>query len=199
MMMWLGKRQPKAREPAIHIRVRIDRQRRRRRRPNPVDVPVQSTESTIVIPTDMMFAAWRQLFPAERMMAMGGRRSESGLTITSIADVTEAHPSVAHVRACPERLTKYLVDLEKTGAHLALWMHSHPGEGLWSTFPSSIDQNQDRELRRHYSDRLIGVIVVRDGWLRLWGGAVASGSIKVNWQGTGIEASGDSYVFRLQS
>ena len=183
----------------IQIRLLIeDRRLRHRVRRRPA-VPTEVREHTrIVVPTDMMFAAWRQLFPAERMAVFGGRRTPSGVTVTSVSDVTEAHPSVAHVRACPKRMTSCLMDLERTGAHLAIWMHSHPGEGLWSTCPSSIDRNQDCELRRDYAERLIGIIAVRDGLLRVWGQAVDRQVVSVQWEGEGVQPTGDPHVFRLQ-
>ena len=33
--------------------------------------------------TDLMFAAFRQLFPAERMVVCGGYKSEAGVRVTS--------------------------------------------------------------------------------------------------------------------
>src|SRR5688500_9427691 len=115
-MAWLRRKHSDVCRPEVHVQVHIDAGRSgpRRRRAKPA-IP---DESSIVIPTDLMFAAWRQLFPAERMVVFGGRKSGSGLTITSVADVTEPHPSVAHVRASPERMTNCLVDFERTGAHL---------------------------------------------------------------------------------
>ena len=95
-------------------------------------------------------------------------------------------------------MTNCLIDFERTGAHLAVWAHSHPGEGLWSTHPSEIDRKQDQDLRRHYSERLIGMIVVRDGWLRIWGEALETPGLEVLWNGQGIDATGDPHVFRLR-
>jgi proteasome lid subunit RPN8/RPN11 len=159
---------------------------------------VERDEHRIVIPTDLMFAAWRQLFPAERMFIFGARQTKRGIRATSLADVTEPRPSVVHVRACPEKMATTLIDLERTGAHFGVWVHSHPGEGSRATFPSVIDLNQEKDLRRHYSDRLIGIIAVRDGWLRVWGEAIKSDRVRVHWSGRGIEAhSGEAHVYRL--
>lgn len=153
----------------------------------------------IIIPTDLMFTAWRQLFPAERMIVFGGRKTPHGIRITSASDVSEAKPSAVHVRACQEKIAKALVDFECTGAHLAIWMHSHPGDGPNATHPSGIDLNQDRELRQHYSERLVSIIAVRDGWLRLWGPAVEKSLVKICWRGQGIEPGpGERHVYRLK-
>ena len=155
-------------------------------------------DQAVFIPTDLMVTAWRQLFPAERMIVFGGRTTRRGVRITSASDVTEAKPSAVHVYACPERMTRTLVDFEHTGAHLAIWMHSHPGEGPGSTYPSVTDLNQEKELRRHYSERLVNIIAVRDGWLRLWGPAVENDAVKVQWMGDGIESQpGDVHVYRV--
>lgn len=152
----------------------------------------------VVIPTDLMFAAWRQVFPAERMVVFGGRHTRVGVRITSVADVTEAKPSAVHVRADSVRMTNSLIDFERTGAHLAVWMHSHPGQGPACTHPSDIDVKQERDLRRHYSDRLVNIIVVRDGHLRVWGQAIDEVTVVVRWQGAGITRhSGEHNVYKL--
>src|SRR5258708_19517799 len=55
----------------------------------------------IIIPTDLMFAAWRQLFPAERMLAFGARQTNRGIRVTSLSDGTEPRPPFSHFLACP--------------------------------------------------------------------------------------------------
>jgi hypothetical protein len=152
----------------------------------------------VTIPTDLFVTAWRQLFPAERMLVFGGRRTVEGINITSVVDVTEAEPSTVHVKSCPVKLSRTLIDFERTGAHLAVWMHSHPGEGVMSTHPSSIDTKQDADLRKHYSDGLLNIIAVRDGCLRLWGEALENGLVSVRWDGKGVEpCERQANVYRL--
>lgn len=151
----------------------------------------------VLIPTDLMFTAFRHLFPAERMVVFGGHKVARGIRVTSFVDVTEPTPSVAHVRACPQKLAQALIDLERTGAHLALWLHSHPGTGVSATHPSGIDLNQERQLREHYSPCLLGAIAVADGYLRLWGQAVER-NLELKWRGTGIQpVSGEPHAYRL--
>jgi proteasome lid subunit RPN8/RPN11 len=152
----------------------------------------------IVLPTDLMFSAFRQLFPAERMLIMGGRQTRRGIRITSVADVSEPNPSAVHVRADKFRLNTALVDLSRTGAHFAVWVHSHPGLGPGATHPSDIDIPQEQDLRRHYSGHLLGLIVVRDGVVRAWGQAIDEDGIAITWRGSGIAPyPGERHVYQL--
>jgi len=153
----------------------------------------------VVIPTDLLLSAFRQLFPAERMVIMGGRACRQSIKATSVIDVTEARPSISHVRADRLKLSTALVDLSRSGAHLAIWMHSHPGIGPSATFPSVIDVRQEEDLRRHYSNRLVCLIAVRDGFVRVWGEAIDGGSVVVRWQGQGITSHpGEPHVYQLE-
>ena len=157
-----------------------------------------ASERTITIPTELIVAALRQLFPAERMVILGGRQTHKGVRVTTVTDITEAQPTTVHVRACPRRLTQTLVDYERTGAHFAVWMHSHPGKGPCATYPSSTDLNQEADLRQHYSKKLLCVIAVADGWFRVWGEAISRDLIAVRWLGDGIEFHPkDPHVFRI--
>lgn len=158
-----------------------------------------SVKPEVLFPTDLLFSAWRQVFPAERMLVLGGRRTKRRVQVTSVSDVSEARPSRVHVRADPGKLVTTLVDLERTGAHLAVWMHSHPGSGPTATHPSDIDLRQEDDLRRHYSQDLICIIAVADGYFRLWGKAVEAGTVSIRWQGEGItQDPGEPHVYRLQ-
>ena len=164
--------------------------------PGPKSPGLQSP--VVVIPTDLLVTAWRQLFPAERMLVFGGRRTAEGVRVTSVADVTEPQPTLVHVRACSAKLSRALIDFERTGAHFAVWVHSHPGEGANATHPSSIDTTQDAALRRHYSPQLVNIIAVRDGCFRLWGAPLENGILTVQWDGRGVERSeGAPHVYRL--
>lgn len=167
----------------------IQPRRRRNKRTSPMPV---------VIPTELLFAAFRQLFPAERMLIMGGRARHNSVIATNLVDVTEPMPSIVHVRADRRKLGTGLLDLSRSGAHLAVWVHSHPGLGARATHPSGIDLAQEEELRRHYSEHLICLIVVHDGHVRAWGRAVDAGSAVLRWQGRGVVACrGERNVYRL--
>lgn len=87
---------------------------------------------------------------------------------------------------------------ERAGVQVAGWLHSHPGSGPGATMPSHIDRRQYAEWRRHYGDRLVGIIVVADGHVRLWGDAVESGHLRVELVGTGVhQLQEDHHVYRL--
>jgi len=190
-MTWLPHRRPECDVTIINLWPSEARPRRALTETPPA-------HGRVVIPTDLMFAAWRQLFPAERMLVFGGRTTRKGVRVSNLSDVTEPAPSAAHVRACPAKLATALMDLDRAGAHLAVWVHSHPGEGARATHPSATDLHQDRDLRRDYSARLVGIIVVRDGWLRLFGEAVDRRDSRVVWLGSGIEeVRGERHVYRL--
>jgi len=177
----------------IHVAVHVGKPSKKRTRPTE-----QQNPDRLIVPTDLLLSGWRQLFPAERMVVFGGQSTRKGVRLTSMTDVTEAHPSMVHVNACPARFGQAVIDFERTGAHLALWMHSHPGEGTQATNPSSIDIDQERSLRQHYSDRLVSLITVKDGYLRIWGEPINKGLVHVHWLGQGVEATKEPNVYRLR-
>ena len=153
--------------------------------------------ASVAIPTDLMFAAFRQLFPAERMVVFGGRRTDERVVLTSFVDVTERRSSPVHVRACPQKLGQALLDFERCGAHLALWLHSHPGVGTLATYPSDIDRHQEERLRAHYSAHLLCAIAVADGHLRFWRHA-AGASTAFTWEGSGVKSCPHNHeVYKL--
>jgi hypothetical protein len=63
--------------------------------------------------------------------------------------------------------------------------------------PSQIDQQQYADWTRHYGE-LIGIILVADGHLRLWGRAVESGDVRVEIVGAGVHRVLEhQHVYRL--
>lgn len=192
MKKWFGRKSAPAVNVSVTVTVSPSRPRRSKGRLSETSPP------RIIIPTDLLMAAWRQLFPAERMVVFGGRAEGNDVLVTSYVDVTEANPSAVHVNACPKRLAQALIDFERTGAHLSLWMHSHPGEGPQATHPSRIDRDQEESLRHHYSQRLVSLIAVRDGYVRVWGKAPAQGVVAVQFNGAGLQTDpGEQLVYRL--
>ena len=151
---------------------------------------------TILIHTELLYQGYGMLFPAERMMVAAGRTADETSTLTALFDVTgNAHS--ANVRADADRLARALIAMEATDSFLLGWIHSHPGNGAGATIPSSIDRRQQKDWIRDYSQNLLGIIMVEDGYFRLWGSAVEEGKVQVVLSGGGIQESEEENVWRL--
>jgi proteasome lid subunit RPN8/RPN11 len=152
----------------------------------------------VSISTDLLAAAWRSLFPAERMAFIAGRRVGGTCQATSLRDVTGSIRSSGYVKACPGLLHESLLDWQATGAHVLAWIHSHPGRGIRATHPSDIDRRQDADLRQAFGAGLVGIICTEDGWLRVWGASVASMSDSSElFEGSGLQISEVRHVYKL--
>lgn len=161
-------------------------------------VPGVPPHRELIVPTDLLFCAWRDLFPAERMMFVGGRTAGGRMVASSAWDVTGSVRSAVHVKASPERLGRSLLDVEASGARLVAWLHSHPGTGPRATLPSVIDRNQDEDLRRDFGEGMVGFIATRDGYVRAWGRAIEQRVIRMAFQGVGVEpVAEEPNVYRL--
>jgi len=165
-------------------------------RPEPVPVPATDASRRIVIPAELLYQAHQSLFPAERMLVAAARTSEGVRTLTAVFDVTGKAQS-AHVQADPEKLARALIAMGSTDSYLLAWLHSHPGRGPSATVPSSIDQAQQQDWIRDYSPDLLGLILVEDGYVRLWGQAVDENRIEVTIRGTGIKETEERHVYRM--
>jgi hypothetical protein len=148
--------------------------------------------------TDLLYQAFMALFPAERMLIASGRRTGTKVSLTAMFDVTGAS-SLGHVSADPAALGRSLMAMENTGSYMAAWLHSHPGSGIASTFPSHIDFDQHQDWIKDYSSNLISVIFVQDGWMRLWGTAVEQKQVHIVFHGEGLikMEDNDGYIYRL--
>jgi proteasome lid subunit RPN8/RPN11 len=152
---------------------------------------------TICIPSELLLQAVDTLMPAERMGVLGGRQVGDRFILSTLSDVT-GRGHIAHVTADPRKLANALLMMERAGARLAAWIHSHPGRGPSATMPSAIDRDQYADWVRHYSETLVGIIVVRDGFIRFWGDAVESGRSRVEVLGGDVRGAGEGRnVFRL--
>lgn len=158
----------------------------------------QARQSTVILPSEVLFQAVHDLFPAERMGVMPVRRLLGCSVVGGLCDITGVGQRV-HVRADPSRLAAALIAFERSGAGLGVWIHSHPGLGPGATTPSGIDRSQYADWVRDYDSRLIGIIVVEDGFIRLWGKAVESGQVRVEVLGDGIKrVKGYEHVYKLE-
>lgn len=151
----------------------------------------------VQVSTDLLFEAHSRLFPAERMLVAGGRRSGSEIVLTSLWDVTGEANSV-HVAAEPRKLGDAVMAFQRTGCFLAGWFHSHPGEGPSSVGPSNIDLRNLTELRDVYSSNLAAVILSRDGYVRTFDSDERH--VAVDFRGRGLSAlEGYEDVYRLNA
>jgi hypothetical protein len=156
--------------------------------------------STVSVPSDLMFHAAASLFPPERMAVVAGRRARGLTTLGASFDVTGAGPGThrAHVDADPGKLRRALIAFELAGVELAAWLHSHPGSGPGATSPSATDRSQYADWTRDFSRDLVAMIVVEDGFARLWGDAIESGRVRAEITGAGTRrVEGYRHVYQL--
>jgi hypothetical protein len=150
------------------------------------------------IASDLLYQMHANLFPAERMLIAGGRRTEHGIELGAIFEVT-GRAGAGHVRADPSKLGRALIAMDLTDTHFALWIHSHPGSGRDSTYPSSTDLEQHADWLRDYSECLVSAIMVQDRWIRFWGKALEAGRIALEISGPGIlQEETNSAIIRLE-
>ena len=161
--------------------------------------PATELPAGVYIPTELLFEACRILLPPERMALISGRALDGRTMLTAMFDVTPpGSVNAGHVHGDPKQLAHTLIAMEQSGSYLAAWVHSHPGHGPDATTPSPTDRHQYADLVRHYTADLVGLIVVADRYVRVWGDAVESGRIKVHFVGSGIETVKEAqHVYRL--
>ena len=149
------------------------------------EMATQNRVTAIQVSTDALYQAHCTLFPPERMLVASGRRTNQSVEIGALFEVTGA-ATAGHVRADPALLSRALIAMDLSGTHLAAWIHSHPGTGPFATRPSTIDLRQHADWLRDYSAALLGITVVSDGWVRLWGTALSENLVTVEVMGEGI-------------
>src|ERR1700680_388148 len=138
--------------------------------------PATEPLAGVYLPTELLFEAYRMLLPPERMALISGRALDGRTMLTAMFDVTPpGSVNAGHVHGDPAQLAHTLIAMEQSGSYLAAWIHSHPWQGADATTPSPTDRRQYADLVRHYTADLVGVIVVADRYVRIWGDAVESG------------------------
>lgn len=153
--------------------------------------------ATILVPADILHHAVDVLMPAERMGVSAGRLTAGRLMLTTMYDVTGIAGHV-HVRADARKLACALTGFDRSGVELLAWIHSHPGSGAGATLPSPVDRQQYADWVRHYTDQLVGIIVVEDGFVRFWGDAVERNRVRIAIVGQGVRrVEGAQHVYRL--
>ena len=151
----------------------------------------------VSISAELLYATFDRLFPAERMFVISGQ-TEFGVTHLQVPYDVTGIASAVNVQADAKLLSKALVAMAITGAHLAGWFHSHPGTGVHSTSPSEIDRRQYTDWMGMYSQALLCAIMVRDGYVRFWGKNAEQKLIDIEVIGPGVKKEdSNGLVFKL--
>ena len=152
----------------------------------------------IIVPIDVLYQAYGELFPAERMLVVSGRRTENKTVLGASFEVTGVN-NCGNVRADSDRLGEALIAMEKAGSQLAAWINNHPGRGPEATSQSLIDMHQHADWIVNYSPNLLSAIFVEDGYVRFWGTALENGQVRLDMLGSGLkEVSADENIYQLE-
>ncbi len=162
-----------------------------------VDEPNSVAGKHLVVPSELLYQAHHALFPAERMLVLGGRTERETIRLGAAFEVTGAN-GMGHVKADPDRLAQALIAMDRADCFLGAWFHSHPGRGAASTHPSSTDLTQHQDWIADYTPRLVSAILVEDGWIRFFGTALERHEVQIAVTGSGVSTmEDDGYLYRL--
>lgn len=158
-----------------------------------------SETSQLIISSTILYQMHHSLFPAEKMLVGAGHRIGNDVIIDAVFEVT-GEASAGHVLADNNRLSRALISMSETNSYFALWIHSHPGGGISSTYPSQTDLDQEQDWLRDYSKDLVNAIMVKDKIVRFWGQALKNKQITVAVEGAGVKrVSKTEHIYQLQS
>lgn len=158
--------------------------------------PPDSGPQVMQVSSEIVYQLYSQLFPEERLYVVAGRRVEERVIRISATFEVTGDGSAVGVKSDPELLTLALLAMYHTGAFVAWWAHSHPGVGPGATGPSPTDKREHQEWLLSYSRYIVGLIMVKDGYFRLFGDAIDNGGAQIRWEGEGIEEV-EEHVFRI--
>lgn len=162
-----------------------------RTRPSP-----SSSVHEVIVPVDLLYQAHACLFPAERMVVVGGQGGHF-TRLGALFDVT-GDSQTTLVKNHPRRLAQALIVFQKAGSRMAAWGHSHPGLGPGATHPSHTDLNQHADWIRTYTPNLVSFIVVEDGFIRFFGTALDHKRIALTLTGSGITPENPhEHIYRI--
>ena len=163
----------------------------------PHQLPEFASPRKLVLSSAMLMQIGQSLFPPERMIVGAARQIGNEISVKALFDVTGSANS-SRVVADPDRLGRALIAMAESDTYFGLWVHSHPGSGSLSTYPSPIDTTQHADWLRDYSPNLVSAIIVRDRYIRFWGTALEAGDVVIEIEGSGIEVvSAEESVYRL--
>ncbi len=125
--------------------------------------------SEFVVGSELLYKAFHKLcaIPTESILYASGNCFGDSYTIERLIDLKLDQSKYGYAKANLEFSSQVLIGLEKYGSLFTCYFHAHPGRGINSNFPSSIDYaNQDRLESGKY--KTIGGIFSRDGYLRFF-------------------------------
>ncbi len=157
----------------------------------------KSTTPRVAISSAVLYQVHSMLFPPERIVLIAGRNLHTPLITLEVGfDVTSSQTHPAHGKADSDKLDRVFRIMDYSGTGVGAWAHSHPGKGKSATSPSPIDRAEHTSWLKGYAKSLIGVVMVEDGYFRVFGDAVESGQVRVEIIGKGVVQE-DIYVYRL--
>jgi proteasome lid subunit RPN8/RPN11 len=158
---------------------------------------INTSSPRLVISSIILHQMKHSLFPAEKMLVGAGHRNGEDVMIDAVFEVT-GEANAGHVWADRNRLSQALISMSETDTYFALWIHSHPGNGSSSTYPSQTDLDQEKDWLKDYSKNLVNAIMVKDGFLRFWGKSIQNKQITVCVEGVGVKkVSETEYIYKL--
>jgi len=138
-----------------------------------------------IVGTELLYKAFHKLcsISTESILYATGNNYGNSYSIERLIDLKLDQSKFGYAKANSEFSSQVLIGLEKFGTLLTCYFHAHPGRGINSNLPSSIDfANQERLEKGQY--KTIGGIFSRDGYLRFFSDKL---QYKIVISGKGIE------------
>ncbi len=154
----------------------------------------QCKDPVFLVGSEILYRAFRKLcsISTESILYAGGNCYNNYYTIERLIDLKLDKSEIGYASANDSFVSKSLIELEKYGSQLSCYFHAHPGNGINSNIPSSIDiSNQERLERGGYNT--IGVIFSRDGFLRIFSDKL---KYRISISGKGVDCVAEN-VFKL--
>ena len=122
-----------------------------------------------LVSTEVLYKAYHKLcsIPTESILYAVGSGIGNGFTIERLIDLELDKSEYGYASANSTFSSKVLIEAEEYGTLLTCYFHAHPGKGINSNTPSSIDFNNQARLEKG-KYRTIGGIFSRVGYVRFF-------------------------------
>lgn len=124
---------------------------------------------TYLFGSDLLYEAYQKLgsIPTESILYASGNQFANCFAVERLIPLELESSGYGSASANLSFSTNVLIELEKYGSLLCCYFHMHPGRGIQSNHPSSIDLSTQATLETgNYPS--IGGIFSRDGYLRFF-------------------------------